>query len=236
MRERFSNFHSVVAASLAVSVTILLSGASPNAVQAQNRLPDPVQADPAQDLPDQPSPPILPGIASDDGPAVPPGTPGTSADDMDGLFAELAQPEGEGWRRAESDILRNWSRSGSAAMDLLYKRGEAAIDGGDMASAIGHLTALTDHAPQFASGWHLRSVALYLDGDFGPAISDLARTLELEPRHFLALTQLGSMLEDVGEDERALTAYRESLTINPHQQEALDAVQRLEAKTAGTDA
>lgn len=158
------------------------------------------------------------------------------AEDMDMLFAELAQEGGEGWARAESDILRLWSRSGSAAMDLLYKRGEAALDAGDLPIAIGHLTALTDHAPDFASGWYLRAVAFYLDGDFGPAIADLGRALQLEPRYFPALTQLATMLEEVGEDARALAAYRASLNIHPHQQDAQDGVTRLQQKTQGTDA
>lgn len=159
-----------------------------------------------------------------------------SAEDMNQLFAELAEPQGDSWRRALSDIERIWSRSGSAAMDLLYKRGEDALDTGDYSAAIGHLTALTDHAPDFAGGWYLRAVAYYGDGEFGPALADLAHTLQLEPRHFGALTQLGAMLEEVGDDQRALDAYRQSLQINPHQQEAVDAVSRLEQKTAGTAA
>ncbi|MFV0384857.1 MAG: tetratricopeptide repeat protein [Paracoccus sp. (in: a-proteobacteria)] len=157
-------------------------------------------------------------------------------EDLDLLFAELAQPEGESWARAETDILRIWSRSGSAAMDLLYKRGETALDGGDTAGAIGHLTALTDHAPDFAAGWHLRAVAFYLNGDFGPAMADLERVLALEPRQFAALTQLGVMLEELGDRDRALQAYRESLKIHPHQQDAADAARRLEQETQGTDA
>ncbi|KGJ05044.1 hypothetical protein IT41_08500 [Paracoccus halophilus] len=155
---------------------------------------------------------------------------------MDLLFAELARPEGESWARAETDILRIWSRSGSAAMDLLYKRGEAALDAGDTVAAIGHLTALTDHAPDFAAGWYLRAVAFYLNGDFGPSLADLAATLALEPRHFAALTQLGGMLEETGATARAIQAYRESLRIHPNQQDAKDALERLEQETQGTDA
>ncbi|GLK64101.1 tetratricopeptide repeat protein [Paracoccus kondratievae] len=157
-------------------------------------------------------------------------------EDLDLLFVELAQPEGETWARAETDILRIWSRSGSAAMDLLYKRGEAALDAGDTVTAIGHLTALTDHAPDFAAGWYLRSVALYLDADFGPALADLEQVLRLEPRHFNALTQLGTILEELGDDGKALAAYRRSLQIHPHQQDAQDAVRRLEQKLQGMDA
>ncbi|MCT4333573.1 hypothetical protein MU516_11930 [Paracoccus sp. YLB-12] len=155
--------------------------------------------------------------------------------DMDALFEQLARTEGEAWRIAESDILREWSKSGSAAMDLLYKRGEEALDQGDLPAAIGHLTALTDHAPDFAAGWQLRAAAYATAGQFGPAVSDLARALQLEPRHFAALTQLGAMLEEIGDSEAALKAYRESLSIHPHQQEAIDAVERLEREDQGTE-
>lgn len=154
---------------------------------------------------------------------------------MDTLFQQLAEPEGEGWRIAESDILREWSKSGSAGMDLLLKRGEAALDEGDLDGAIGHLTALTDHAPEFASGWQARAAALASAGQFGPAAADLARALQIEPRHFAALTQLGAMLEEMGDDEGALKAYQQSLAIHPHQQEAIDGAARLERKDQGTD-
>ncbi|MFC3627990.1 hypothetical protein ACFOM8_00865 [Paracoccus angustae] len=155
--------------------------------------------------------------------------------DMDALFRRLAEPEGEAWRIAESDILREWSKSGSAAMDLLLQRGEEALDGGDAAAAIGHLTALTDHAPDFATGFYTRAAAYATAGQFGPAFQDLARALQLEPRHFPSLTQLGVMLEETGDTERALAAYRRSLTIHPNQQEAIDGIARLERQQDGTD-
>lgn len=203
-----------------------------------------------QDMPAPPDPPAeaAPGLpeppATEEAAPMEPAAPGAPTrearlrerEDLDALFAELAQPEGETWARAESDILRIWSRSGSASMDLLAKRGEAAMDAGDNRAAIGHLTALTDHAPDYPNGWYLLGVAYDLDGDLGPAISAMAEVLGREPRHFGALTQLGSMLEELGDDRRALDAYRASLRINPHQQDAQDAVTRLNALTKGTDA
>ncbi|WP_449043394.1 tetratricopeptide repeat protein [Paracoccus versutus] len=239
------HFHLAVAAALFLG----LAAAGPgHARQDGGPLPHamPVQdAPPQDDIPEDEGGPL-----EDEGEALPesplsepaaPSEPTAEArlrerEDLDLLFAELAQPGGETWARAETDILRIWSRSGSAAMDLLYKRGEAALDTGDTVTAIGHLTALTDHAPDFAAGWYLRSVAFYLDGDFGPAIADLGQVLRLESRHFGALTQLGTILEELGDDRDALEAFRQSLKIHPHQQEAQDAVQRLERKLQGTDA
>lgn len=155
--------------------------------------------------------------------------------DLDEFFAKLAQPDNDAWRITEADIFREWSKSGSAAMDLLLKRGEEALDIGDLDSAIGHLTALTDHAPEFATGWQMRGTAYAAAGYFGPALSDLARALALEPRQFVALTQLGAIMEEMENPEGALAAYRQSLKIHPHQQEAIDALARLEKAQTGTD-
>ncbi|ABL69926.1 tetratricopeptide repeat protein [Paracoccus denitrificans] len=236
------HFHHAVTAALFLG----LAGAGachagPAAAQAE-MIPAP--AIPVQDEAPQEGPPEDGGDAAPESPLSEPAAPSEPTaearlrerEDLDLLFAELAQPGGETWARAETDILRIWSRSGSAAMDLLYKRGEAALDAGDTVTALGHLTALTDHAPDFAAGWYLRSVAFYLDGDLGPAIADLGEVLRLELRHFGALTQLGTMLEELGDDRNALEAFRQSLKIHPHQQEAQDAVRRLEQKLQGTDA
>lgn len=155
--------------------------------------------------------------------------------EMDALFAELAETRGEAWMRAEADIARIWSQSGSPALDFLLMRGEAALDAGEPQLAIGHLTALVENAPEFPAGWASRAAAFHLAGQSGPAAADLATALRLEPRHWLALTLLGVMLEESGDDARALAAYRQSLAINPHQQDASDGVARLATARTGQD-
>lgn len=154
-------------------------------------------------------------------------------DGLDRYFEELADPDYPGWARAESDIRRAWSRSGSPAMDLLLKRGEDALDGGDAQAAIEHLTALTDHAPDFAEGWNARATAYFLAGQYGPSLSDIARTLALEPRHWGALAGLGAILDEMGNPEGALEAFRRSYALHPHQQDVKDAIDRLERQLAG---
>ena len=155
------------------------------------------------------------------------------AAEFDRLFAELANPDNRTWRRAEADIRRLWSLSGSAAMDLLYKRAVAALDADDPALAIDHLTALTDHAPDFAEAWHLRAVAFYNTGAIGLALADLARALALEPRHWTALSGLATILEDLGKPEQALAAYRASLALHPHQDDVKEAIAGLERVVSG---
>jgi len=152
---------------------------------------------------------------------------------LDRAFKELADPGYAGWERAESDIRRAWSRSGSATMDLLLKRGEEAMDAGDLPAAIEHLTALVDHAPDFPEGWNARATAYYMAGQIGPSVADIAQTLKLEPRHWGALAGLGMIFAEMGEKERALKAFRASFALNPHQQDVKDSITRLQKELAG---
>lgn len=157
------------------------------------------------------------------------------AEDMDKLYTELADPENPDWERTQADILREWSKSGSAAMDLLLKRGQQALEAGDLNAAIEHLTALTDHAPDFAEGWNARATAYYLAGQFGPSLADIRRTLALNAHHFGALSGLGSILEESGEPKEAMAAYRAALALNPHLDNVRQALERLEKDAEGVE-
>lgn len=149
------------------------------------------------------------------------------------LLRELADPATPDWQRVEADLQREWSRSGSAAMDLLLQRGEDALQGGDLDAAVEHLTALTDHAPDFAEGWNALATAYYMQGRFGPSLADIQRTLALNPNHYGALAGLGIILEEMGRDEEAAGAYRASLAIHPHQDQVKEALTRLEQSAEG---
>ena len=145
--------------------------------------------------------------------------------DMDALFDQLLSADAAESGDIEQEIWMEWSKSGSPAMDLLLQRGRSAMAMGDPVLAVQHLTALVDHAPDFAEGWNARATAYFQTGDFGPAIADIARVLTLNPRHFGALAGLGAIFEQLDEPKKAIEVYRAALAINPHGaglQEALD--------------
>ena len=79
---------------------------------------------------------------------------------LDPLFGRLKNADAADAPALEAKIRQEWSKSGSAAADLLLSRAKIAIDAGDQKAAMGHLTALTDHAPEFAEGWNLSAVTL----------------------------------------------------------------------------
>ncbi len=152
----------------------------------------------------------------------------------DSLLEELRQADENSWEAIEKRIWTAWSRSGSAAMDLLLKRGQDAIDAGDFAAAVEHLTALVDHAPDFAEAYDTRALAYYKLGRYGPALADIATTLRLNPHHFGAMSGLASILEETDRDREALEVYRRILEIHPHKPEAREGARRLEQKIEGT--
>ncbi|KFI32155.1 hypothetical protein CN97_07035 [Haematobacter massiliensis] len=149
------------------------------------------------------------------------------------LLRELKDPQNTAWQRTESDLQREWSRSGSASMDLLLQRGRDAMETGDTQEAIEHLTALTDHAPDFAEGWNALASAYFQAGKFGPAVDDIRRALALNPNHYGALSGLGMILEDMGYDASARDAYHAAQAIHPHQPDIEKAVERLDREMSG---
>ena len=164
------------------------------------------------------------------------GATASVAEDSDAvtqLLEQLAKPEQPGWAQIEQAVIAEWSKSGSAAMDLLFSRGQKALSAGDMTTAISHFSALIDHAPEFAEGWNARATAFFQADRYGLALSDIERTLALEPRHFGALTGLAIILEQVGYPEDALDAWRAVEAIHPHRPAVKEALERLEKEVGG---
>lgn len=154
---------------------------------------------------------------------------------LDDLFQRLQTAGPEEASRIETEIWIEWSKSGSPAMDLLLQRGRDALELGDTTAAIAHFTALIDHSPDFAEGWNARATAYFQAGDFGPSLADIAQALTRNPRHFGALSGLGTILEEAGDTEKALAAYKAALAIHPHLADVEEAVARLEAQIMGQE-
>ena len=142
------------------------------------------------------------------------------------LLALRDAPESEA-KRLDRELSLIWDNSGSAAMDLLLKRGREAMEAEDYSRAIEHFSALTDHAPEFAEGWHARATAYYRAELFGPALDDLQKALTLNPHQYDAIFGLGVMFQDFGDYDRAAKAFDQVLEMHPHHEHAKSARERL---------
>jgi tetratricopeptide (TPR) repeat protein len=161
----------------------------------------------------------------------------TAADPvLDGLFAKLkSAPNAAEAAVVEQQIWRAWSQSGSATVDLLVERADAADAAGDHALARKFIEQAAQLLPGFAGIWYRRSIIRYDQDDRAGAIADIQETLAREPRHFGALAGLGLIYEDMGQDKPALEAYRAALDVNPYLDDARQGVARLEPKLEGWD-
>ena len=151
------------------------------------------------------------------------------------LLKDLALAAPSETAAIDRELQALWSRSGSAAMDLLLRRGRDAAERGDLRAATEHLTALTDHAPGFARGWYERARVFHLLGRYGPAVADLERALALNPMDYNAIYALGTVFEQFRMPDRAFAAYQRAKSIHPHHEEVSSALDRLAPLVEGRE-
>ena len=149
------------------------------------------------------------------------------------LFQQLLEADEATHEAIANRIIGTWVRSGSPAMDLLYRRGEEALEDDDPRAAVEHFTALVDHAPDFAEGYHARASAYFAMDLIGPALDDLRQVLVMEPQHFQAMFGFGAILESLERPEDALEVYEAVLKIYPLFPQAVEGVARLKLQLEG---
>lgn len=152
---------------------------------------------------------------------------------VDDLLAQLSEAEGQQASRIVTELQNEWSKSGSAAMDLLLRRGQDALEDGEPVTAAEHFTAAIDHAPDFAESYSRRAAAYYQSGLIGPALSDLRQALVLNPDNFVALRGFGVLLEELERYDDALEVLQTVLAIYPADDDTAAAIARLELRLTG---
>jgi Tfp pilus assembly protein PilF len=159
---------------------------------------------------------------------------GTQGGRLADLYARLtAAPDPVTADQIEAEIVTEWSKSGSPAIDLLLRRGEDALEEGEFIVAAEHFTAAIDHDPGFAEAYHSRAAAYYRAGLVGAALDDLGRALVLDPQHFAAMNGIAVILEELDRPEQALAAYRQVQAIHPQDADVAGAIVRLETALNG---
>lgn len=149
---------------------------------------------------------------------------------LDGLFLRLQTTENPTEARTlESLIWTIWFVYDGDSREVagLMRNGAAAMNVRNFDRAEVLLTRVTELAPDFAEGWNRRATARFLAGDFSGSVADIQRTLQLEPRHFGALSGLGAIYTELDDPDRALAAFEAALEIHPHLPGARANVQHL---------
>ena len=155
---------------------------------------------------------------------------------LDFLFEALkAAPDADSAKLVETRIWALWLASGSDTADLLMSRVKTAIDGKDTNLAIELLDAVIELRPDYVEAWNRRATLHFTNKDYGKSLADIRQVLAREPRHFAALSGLGVIMQEFGEEKLALEAFRRALAVNPHLQKIPDFVKTLTEKVEGRD-
>jgi Flp pilus assembly protein TadD len=161
---------------------------------------------------------------------------GDRTKNLEFLFEALkAAPDPDSAKLVEGRIWALWLASGSDTTDLLMSRVKSAMDNKDNALAIKLLDAVTRVKPDYVEGWNRRATLRFAEKDYGGALADIQQVLGREPRHFGALSGLGVIMQELGEDKLALDAFRRALAVNPNLQKIPDFVKTLTEKVEGRD-
>jgi len=155
---------------------------------------------------------------------------------LDFLFGALkAAPDEASAKHVEARIRAIWLQTPSDTTALLMTRAKAAMDAQQTDVALKLLDAVIKLRPDYVEGWNRRATLYYLKNDYAHSLRDIEQVLIREPRHFGALAGLGMIMQDLGDDKRALDAFRRALAINPHLEKVPDLVKSLTEKVEGRD-
>jgi tetratricopeptide (TPR) repeat protein len=155
---------------------------------------------------------------------------------LDFLFGALkAAPDETSARHVEARIWALWLHTPSDTAALLMMRAKTAMDAQQMDVAQKLLDSVVKLRPDYVEAWNRRATLYYLRNDYAHSLQDIEQVLVREPRHFGALAGLGMIMQELGDDKRALDAFRKALAINPHLEKVPELVKSLAEKVEGRD-
>ncbi|MGH6777467.1 MAG: tetratricopeptide repeat protein [Bradyrhizobium sp.] len=167
-------------------------------------------------------------------PAKLPNSPSGRARRLDFLFGALkAAPDAASAKEVEARIWAIWLETPSDTAALLMARAKVAMVAQQTDVALKLLDAIIKLRPDYTEAWDQRATLYYLKNDYGNALADLEQVLIREPRQFAALAGVGMIMQDLGDDKRALDAFRMALAINPHIEKVPELVKQLSEKIEG---
>jgi len=148
--------------------------------------------------------------------SAPPVLADQNAPQLQELFQQLHDaPDPNAARRIERRIWVLWTRHEDSAVSELMKTGLGQMEKRDYGSALETFEEMVALAPDFAEAWNKRATVEWLLGNYQASLTDIDRTLSLEPRHFGALSGRGLVYISLEKWDLALEAFQDALAVYP---------------------
>lgn len=107
---------------------------------------------------------------------------------LDALFVDLKNAENETEARAtEEKIWLAWMESGDDKIDAMLRDAMRKRRSYDFEGGIQVLNEIIKLKPDFSEAWNQRATLYFFQKKYEESLIDIAKTLELEPRHFGSL-------------------------------------------------
>ena len=154
---------------------------------------------------------------------------------LDGLFFELQRVTSDA--AAKDVVAEIWQRWTAFEDDpratSLMAIGIRQMNLGQLRNAERIFTEIISAHPTHAEAWNKRATVRFMRGDDKGSRSDIARVIDLEPRHFGALSGLGMINMRSGDLPAALQAFEAAVRVNPHMDQAEAMIRELRATLRG---
>jgi len=150
------------------------------------------------------------------------------------LYVQLGKSPGEEDAKVVTEAIeRLWMRSGSDTVDLLMARTGKLMQDKKYDVALDILDSVIELEPEYPEVWTRRAAAQFAKKHFEQSLESLRHALALDPSHYKAIEGLGLLMQELGDKESALKAYRRVLKVHPHLEDALQAVKELSREVEG---
>ena len=150
--------------------------------------------------------------------------------EFDKLFIQLKSALNfENSKKIEDKIWNLWTTHPSQdRLTKLLSKGSLFMSENKLEEAYEIFTKVIDKDPNWAEAWNKRATVLYLMGRYELSQSDINKVLQIEKRHFGALTGQGLVQIALKNYEKAIDSYIEAHKIHPYMKSPMIMIQKLQ--------
>jgi len=150
--------------------------------------------------------------------------------EIDKLFIQLKSALNfENSKKIEDKIWNLWTTHPSKNnLTKLLADGSSAMMDNELETAYNKFTEVIEMDPNWAEAWNKRATVLYLMGKYELSQADIDKVLELERRHFGALSGQGLVQTALNNYQKAIDSYIEVHRVHPNMKSPLIMIKQLQ--------
>lgn len=135
---------------------------------------------------------------------------------LNDLIRQIQQATNEGQAQPLANRMWEfWADAPNEQSQAVLDRGMTKRSAWDLAGAKSDFDTLVEYCPNYAEGYNQRAFVSFLREDYGAALDDLNRALELSPRHVAAMSGKALSLMGLGRMQEASQVLDQALKLNP---------------------